>query len=279
MFSSVGFRLHKTMTQKKILFTDLDGTLLSLNNYSFQQSLSAIEELKKAGIPVIFCSSKTRAEQEYYREALGLNEPFIVENGSAIFIPKGYFSKPIAWNTYVTDEYEVIPFGKNIRRVRETISQKRAEHSLDFVVYADLPVKHVSRLTGLSEEGSERAMQRDFSETILQGAITSQFIETLDSEGLHNIPGSKFHTIVSKTADKGRAVNVLTSLYKAENADVVTYGLGDSRNDEAMLAAVDYPYLVQRPDFSWIDLETVQAKGVNGVGPEGFAKMVKYVLN
>ncbi len=266
------------MTKQKILFTDLDGTLLSLNNYSFQQSLSAIEQLKAAGIPVVFCSSKTRAEQEYYQKALGLNEPFIVENGSAIFVPRGYFQKPIAWNTYVTDRYEVIPFGKSISYVRETISRQRAEQSLDFVVYADLPVNEVADLTGLNEEGSVRAMQRDFSETILKGEVNNQFIEGLDSEGFHNIPGSKFQTIVSKTADKGRAVNVLSSLYKAEFHDVITYGLGDSRNDEAMLAAVDHPYLVQRPDRSWIDLNEVQAKGLTGVGPEGFTQLVDMIL-
>lgn len=270
--------LIKTMTKKKILFTDLDGTLLSLNNYSFQQSLSAIEDLKAAGIPVIFCSSKTRAEQEYYQQALGLNEPFIVENGSGIFMPRGYFHKPIAWNTYVTERYEVIPFGKSISHVRKAIRSKRAEQALDFVVYADLPVKKVADLTGLNEEGSVRAMQRDFSETILKGEVNSRFLEQLDVEGYHNIPGSKFQTIVSKTADKGRAVNVLSALYKADFGEILTYGLGDSKNDEAMLAAVDHPYLVQRPDNSWIDLDVVQAKGLMGVGPEGFSKLVEQIL-
>ena len=84
---------------------------------------------------------------------------------------------------------------------------------------------------------------------------------------------------MSKTADKGRAVNVLTALYKSEFGEVTTYGLGDSRNDEAMLAAVDHPYLVQRPDNSWIDLQLVQAKGLMGVGPEGFTKLVNQILN
>ena len=264
---------------KKILFTDLDGTLLSLDTYSFQQSLNAIEDLKNAGIPVIFCSSKTRAEQEYYQTALGLNEPFIVENGAGIFLPRGYFKKEIAWNTYVTEAYEVIPFGKSVSHVRRAISNKREEQALDFSVYADLPVATVADLTGLNEEGSLRAMQRDFSETILTGEVTSNFIEQLDVEGFHNIPGSKFQTIVSKTVEKGRAVNALTALYKAEFGKVVTYGLGDSKNDESMLAAVDYPYLVQRPDNSWIHLENVQAKGLMGVGPEGFAKLAKQILD
>ena len=259
---------------KKILFTDLDGTLLSLDNYSFQQSLSAIEALKTAGIPVVFCSSKTRAEQEYYQEALGLNEPFIVENGSAIFIPRGYFEKPIAWNTYVTDKYEVIPLGKSVSHVRSAIVKNRTQHALDFVMYADLPVDMVADLTGLNPEGSVRAMQRDFSETILKGEVSPHFVESLDSEGFHRIPGSKFQTILSKSADKGRAVSILAGLYKKEFGPITTYGLGDSRNDEEMLAAVDHPYLVQRPDGSWINLKEVQAKGIMGVGPEGFHKLV-----
>jgi mannosyl-3-phosphoglycerate phosphatase len=66
-----------------LVFTDLDGTLLDSRTCSYEKSLAAINRLEQKGIPIIFCSAKTRAEQEVYRRELGLRHPFVVENGGA----------------------------------------------------------------------------------------------------------------------------------------------------------------------------------------------------
>jgi mannosyl-3-phosphoglycerate synthase len=79
---------------KKVVFTDLDGSLLHPLTYSYTQALDALRLLQEREIPIIFCSAKTRAEQEVYREELGVKAPFIVENGGAIFIPRDYFPLP-----------------------------------------------------------------------------------------------------------------------------------------------------------------------------------------
>jgi predicted mannosyl-3-phosphoglycerate phosphatase (HAD superfamily) len=74
-----------------VIFTDIDGTLLELETYSYAASADAVARLVQAGVPVVLCSSKTRAEQEPLRHALNIADPFIVENGSAIIAPPGYF--------------------------------------------------------------------------------------------------------------------------------------------------------------------------------------------
>ena len=75
-----------------IIITDLDGTLLHPVSYSFEDAIPALEEVHKANIPVILCSSKTKAEIEVYRRRINNRDPFISENGGGIFIPKGYFT-------------------------------------------------------------------------------------------------------------------------------------------------------------------------------------------
>jgi len=77
---------------KKIIFTDLDGTLLDSDTYSYEKAKIALQLLKKRRIPLIFCTSKTRAEIEFWRDEVGNYDPFISENGGGIFIPKDYFS-------------------------------------------------------------------------------------------------------------------------------------------------------------------------------------------
>lgn len=90
-----------------IIFTDLDGTLLD-ENYSYDYAIPTIRELKRMNIPIIFCSAKTRAEQEIFRARMGINDPFIVEDGSAIYIPRGYFKRRCG---EPTNGYEVIVLG------------------------------------------------------------------------------------------------------------------------------------------------------------------------
>ena len=75
---------------KTLIFTDLDGTFLNHHNYSFDESKQALEKVEHKKIPLIFTTSKTRVEVEVLQKKVAIKEPFIVENGAAIFIPKNY---------------------------------------------------------------------------------------------------------------------------------------------------------------------------------------------
>ena len=72
-----------------VVFVDLDGTLLGTDAASWEAAAPALEALRGHGIPLILVSSKTRAEVESLRRHLQHQDPFIVENGAAIFIPQG----------------------------------------------------------------------------------------------------------------------------------------------------------------------------------------------
>jgi mannosyl-3-phosphoglycerate phosphatase len=76
----------------KVVFTDIDGTLIDINTAEYgKKTRGLISSLKEKNIPLILASAKTWLEQNKIREDLGLSDPFIVENGGAIVIPKGYF--------------------------------------------------------------------------------------------------------------------------------------------------------------------------------------------
>ena len=78
---------------KTLVFTDMDGTLLDHHTYSFEAAKPALTALEKKDIPVIPTTSKTFAELQPLRESIGLDGPFIIENGAAIFIPHGFFKQ------------------------------------------------------------------------------------------------------------------------------------------------------------------------------------------
>ena len=72
------------------IYTDLDGTLLDHHTYAFDEALETIKALKDRGIPIIPCTSKTRAEMVGLMQAMGIDGPMIIENGAAIWVPQGW---------------------------------------------------------------------------------------------------------------------------------------------------------------------------------------------
>jgi len=101
-----------------VLFTDLDGTLLDADTYRYDAARPALERLREHAIPLIICTSKTRAEVEPLRRKLENQDPFIVENGGALYIPDGYFKAPLPGSSR-RDGYQVIEMGLPYPRLRE----------------------------------------------------------------------------------------------------------------------------------------------------------------
>ncbi|WP_413699484.1 HAD hydrolase family protein [Psychromonas sp. KJ10-10] len=70
------------MNKKRLVFTDLDGTLLGHYTYQTEPAEETITALKFHDIPIIPNSSKTLQEIVLIRQQLDLMSPFIIENGA-----------------------------------------------------------------------------------------------------------------------------------------------------------------------------------------------------
>src|SRR5687768_8132133 len=79
-----------------LVFTDLDGTLLDHDTYSWEAARPALSRLRHLGIPLVLCSSKTAAELRPIAKRLGLQTPLIVENGGGIRLPRHFLDRPAA---------------------------------------------------------------------------------------------------------------------------------------------------------------------------------------
>ena len=64
--------------------SDVDGTLMD-HSYDLTPAKETIKTLQKLSIPVILCTSKTASEVKVIRKELNLTDPYIVENGAAIY--------------------------------------------------------------------------------------------------------------------------------------------------------------------------------------------------
>ncbi|NUQ44868.1 MAG: mannosyl-3-phosphoglycerate phosphatase [Phycisphaerae bacterium] len=257
---------------RPIIFTDLDGTLLDFSTYTPDEARSSVARLQQENIPIIFCSSKTRREQEPYRTHLNISDPFIVENGSAILIPHQYFTPPIPEHKR-TEAYVVIELGNPAEAIRHALAEIRRETNLTFDGFSDLTEEAVRQITGLSPAQANAARAREYSETIvtsLSNLAREKIATALTARGYQLLSGGRFLTVTSAQTDKGRAVTLLTHLYRQRDGKVTALGIGDSRNDAALFAAVDHAYQVQKPDGTWEPIPDLAIHRVPAIGPAGW---------
>jgi mannosyl-3-phosphoglycerate phosphatase len=269
--------------EKFVYFSDLDGTLLDYATYSFEKALPALKILKNNGMPLIICSSKTKAEIEYYRKKLGNRHPFVPENGGGIFIPKDYFDFDVRdVHPEVTEEsdYTVIRLGARYSDIREAVGSLMAE-GFDLWGFGDMSAGEVAELSGLTVFEAELSKKRDFDEPFLfQGSEEDEkkLVEAIMRKGFNCTKGRFFHILGD--SNKGTAVSVLSDLYRRQMGDIITVGLGDRPNDFPMLQRVDVPVLVQQPDGNYAeDLDVPGLIRAGGIGPEGWNKAVLDILS
>jgi mannosyl-3-phosphoglycerate phosphatase len=264
---------------RQVVFTDLDGTLLDSRTCSYQKSLAAINRLKENGIPIIFCSAKTRAEQEIYRRELGLFHPFIVENGGAIFIPRAYFPFQLDYHKAV-DDLLVIELAIPRSRVRKLLAEISKQNDLRFTGFTDMSAARVAEITGLNLESARLAQQRDYDEPVefdSSGKDISEFLAKLGEAGLNWSYGGRLHHVMGG-GGKGKAVEILTGLYRRMWGKIKTVGLGNGLNDLPLLQQVDIPVLVQKRDHSWEDMNLPRLRKIRAVGPEGWSRAISEVF-
>lgn len=293
------------------MFTDIDGTLVDINTAEYGKATDKLIRLiKERNIPLILTSAKTRLEQNKIREDLGLSDPFIVENGGAIVIPKGYFPdyalRDIKYPLRETQETEneardvnheiVVELGKPADYIRAKLSDIRKKYSINFRGVADISVEKLSNLALISREQAKRMAQRNYGETILQiqSEDIARFIKYVQEDGMKVIHGGRFFDVTVGT-DKGIAVGILKKLFKDKFHNNVTFfGIGDSTNDIPMLNLMDIPILVQRQDSSWVDDGEIKMKNavdssrsrissnklikVEGIGPNGWENAIHKII-
>lgn len=261
---------------KIIIFTDLDGTLLDHFTYSYSAVLPLVVKLRKREIPIIFCSSKTRAEQEVYQIKMGISEPFIVENGGAIFINRGYFTFPYEYHRVVRD-YHVIELDMPYREIRNKLKQISEKNGLTIRGFGDMDAAEIAELTGLDLKSARLAKKREYGETLnIKGSEQeSQYVlSKIEMAGLKCLRGGRFYSVTGKS-DKGKATRIVTELFKRKLGKIKTIGIGDSLNDVPMLSEVDVPVLVQKPGDYWEKIDIKNLYRIEGVGPQGWARAIE----
>lgn len=268
------------MRTRFAIFSDLDGTLLDHHTYSFEAALPVLKKVKSRQIPVILITSKTRAETEAISRKMGLNYPFIVENGGAIFIPRRHFNLE-GMKKLSKGVYEVIQLGVPYRRIRRALKMIRDQANIRLVGFSDLKPSQVASISGLDQNTARLAKKREYDEPFIleqPGRIKEIRIRAREF-GLQVVKGGRFYHLIGNN-DKGKAVRILKDLYERKYGSIKSIGLGDSSNDLPMLKEVDIPVLIRRADGKYEKLPELKSLvKTKHSGPNGWAEAINKILD
>ncbi len=270
-----------TTTPKLVIFTDLDGTLLDRNTYSFEPAQPALRLIRQKDIPLVLSSSKTRAEIEFYRKELENGHPFISENGGAVVVPKDYFSFRFSYDRE-TDRFFILELGIFYPRIIEVLDSVKKETGISMKGFSDLTEKEISSLCALDTKKAELAKKREYDEPFfIEGGEKEIEIvrRKIEEKGMTYAWGGRLHHLLGRN-DKGKAVGILKELYEKQFSSIFTVGIGDSLNDLPMLSVVDHPFFLKGEGrVSPEALSPIQnCTIIRGTGPQAWNEVILNIL-
>ena len=253
------------------IVTDLDGTLMD-EDYDITPAKKTLNLLSELNIPVIPCTSKTASEVRHFRKENGLFDPFIVENGAAVY----------GDNENNSSEWKLI-LGKSYKELRIILNNISKIVNYNLTPLNDLKSNQIFDLTGLSDQGINRALDRQWSVPFLNPPenIFEKVKLISGSYNVHVFKGNRMSHLLSNTSHKGEAVNKLKVHLHKEDVKIIA--LGDSQNDLPLLEYADISIVIPGKDGPNKHLQDGIDNGIfrlaNAPHAQGWSNSIQDIIN
>ena len=272
-------KYNNISSERIIVFSDLDGSLLDHETYDHSPAQEALDRLRSLGIPLVLATSKTLEEVLYLMEELDLSQPFIIENGGALVFPADYFVPGEAEH----EDYDEIPFSTGVDELKTWLAAVQEEQGYRLRTMLDMSVPEVMDYTGLESGEAERAMMRRYTIPIVwqdSEERLENFGRRVRDRGWSLLRGGRFVHLQGQT-DKARAMQECVRCFERQGQKrMITIALGDSENDRGMLEAADYAIVIRRSDGGYLQLTRNEEVYIPvQPGPTGWNEGLLHVLD
>lgn len=214
-----------------LMFSNVDGILDHPGDgAACGQAARVLKGLERDTVPLVLCSSKTRAEIEAIQQALDIRHPFVCESGSAAFIPAGYFQFAVP-DARDMAGYDAIELGRPYADVVQTLRRTAARQKIEVVGFNDLSVEEVARDCHMSLLEARLAKLREYGERFRvldpSPAAPQRLFRALEGAHLRCFAGERYHN-VGGAVDTRLAVSLLYALYRRALGAVISVGSSDA---------------------------------------------------
>ncbi len=230
-----------------VVFCDLDDTLFEPHTFAVDVlTRRAFARIEHEHLPIVLCSSKTRAELELIQQELGINQPFICENGAAAFVPRGYFGFSVAQARDAAG-YEVVEFGKTHAEIVAVLRRIAARVDIEIVGFSEMSVEDVAVDCDLSLLQARLAKLREYSEKFrvvdAQPGALLRLFRGLNAGGLECTSRGRYHFVGAICPDEGG--RCLRALYRRAFGEIAIVAFGDHGSATTLLRRADVPLVVR----------------------------------
>ena len=243
-------KFYKQLIQPKPKSKKIDK-LLVINADIFDDDAESLEKaalalmpIKEAEIPVLWYSQRTYQEMIWLCSELAIHQPFIIENGSALYVPNHYLGLDLK-DFSTIDEHQCLTFGTTKATI-ENITDKLAKITgvnLDNDINSPLDLADVWDIE-LYE--AERFMARSFSQIVVKTkelSINDMFKQLLQQQGLQLIENKDTYFIGN--FDVATPVNHWLDILKSQFTDLQVFALSNVATDKPILAEADEAFLLK----------------------------------
>lgn len=244
-----------------IAFADADGIPPSDAGCIGPVGADALAALARERIVLVLCSSRTRAQMESTRQALGVFHPFIAESGAAVFVPERYFSTELEATRRIGG-YQVLEFCTPYEQLVSVVRRTADRLGIGIAGFNDMSVEQVARECRLPLLEARLAKLREYREPFRLLCANSiaerRLLRALETAGVFCTREGGF-LVAGTTQGMHKGVTELSALYRgalggaltacaAEGPDAADYG----RLVDVTLQPVPLPAGETRPARAWV---------------------------
>ncbi len=235
---------------RTLIFSEVDGVLRDPSVGSLATAANVLEELSREHVPLILCSSKTRAELEQIQQELRIRHPFVCENGGAAFIPPAYFDFAVPRAREIAG-YQAVEFGRPYSDVVHTLHRTAEQLRVEIEGFSDMSVEDVARECSVTLLRARLAKLREYDEPfrILDPSprARSRLLKALTGARLRCTTVEGYER-AGAPVDKRMAMKLLWTLYKRTNGSPLTVGLANPSGEDNLLQLVDHSIVMRDDD-------------------------------
>src|SRR6266446_6040019 len=206
-----------------VLYIAVD-TLIPLRGHSFPGLDEFTAALDHEAIPAVWLTSRSRLQFDDARRKHGHTQPFIAEDGCAVYLPEGYFhlrpaSDPTRTRKAATvrlGRFTCIPVAEALPAAADALETLSHDTGVPVVTLRSLSPRELVQNVSLPQREAELARQRDFDDIFFFAGASDEEVQKFLAEGRRRNLQFRQHGVLWSAAigsSVQRCIRELAKLY------------------------------------------------------------------
>jgi len=223
------------------------------------------QAMDRAGIPIVWTSSRTRQQLDDPRRKMGHSHPFIAEGGCGAYLPEGYFHLRPEKSARL-GRFICIPVAEQQPAAADRLAELAEAASLEVVPLRTLSPRELAQNAGLPVKQADLLRQRDFDELFFLAGASLTDEHRLEAEARARKMQLRRHGAIWSAAvgaSLPRCVGALAKLYdRALHRHLTTVAAATHKEAPDLFAACNRTILLSEgadPNGE-LDIEPIRSR-------------------